>query len=141
MKSSGRSFTTGQRAAIAGVAFAAVCLFGYGVAGSYSSVAHLALEHHVPLPQLVPLGLDGGLVGMVLLDIVLTWTGYPVWWLRWLTRLLTAGTIAANGAAGWPDAVGTGLHLAAPVMILVNGAFRRAPVRPARPFSSAVIRP
>jgi hypothetical protein len=107
-----------QRCAVAGVALAAGCLLAYGVAGSYTSVAHLAGAHGVPLPQLVPVGIDGGLIGTVLLDIVLTWTGFPVWWLRWLTRILTVGMIAANGAAGWPDPVATGLHLAAPVMIL-----------------------
>jgi hypothetical protein len=74
---------------------------------------------------------------------VLTWTGYPVWWLRWLAL----ATIAANGVAGWPDRVATGLHLAAPVMVLAvieatrsvllrrpspTGAGRREPVPPAR---------
>jgi hypothetical protein len=107
-----------QRWAVGGVALAAGCLLAYGVAGSYASVTHLASAHHVPLPLLVPVGIDGGLAGTVLLDIVLTWIGFPVWWLRWLARLLTAGMIAANGAAGWPDPVATGLHLAAPVMIL-----------------------
>lgn len=110
--------TAAHRWAITGVALAAVCLFGYGLAGSYTSITHLAAGHHVPLPRLVPVGIDGGLAGTVLLDIVLTWSGYPIWWLRWLSRLLTLGTIAANTAAGWPDPVSTGLHLAAPVMIL-----------------------
>jgi len=107
-----------QRWAVGGIALAAGCLLAYGVAGSYTSVTHLASAHGVPLPRLVPVGIDGGLIGTVLLDIVLTWTGFPVWWLRWLARILTAGMIAANGAAGWPDPVPTGLHLAAPVMIL-----------------------
>jgi hypothetical protein len=110
--------TAAQRWAVVGVGVAAACLFGYRAAGSYASVTHLTAAHRVPLPRLVPVGIDGGLVGTVLLDIVLTWTGYPVWWLRWLARLLTAGTIAANAASGWPDPVATGLHLAAPVMIL-----------------------
>jgi hypothetical protein len=72
----------------------------------------------MPLPRLVPAGIDGGLVGTVLLDIVLTWIGSPVWWLRWLARFLTVGTVAANGAAGWPDPVAVGLHIAAPLMML-----------------------
>ncbi len=136
---SGDGLTRAQRWAIAGVALAAVCLFGYGAAGSYTSVTHLAAAHHVPLPRLVPVGIDGGLVGTVLLDMVLTWTGYPVWWLRWLARMLTVGTIAANAAAGWPDLVATGLHLAAPVMILaVVEATRSVLLR--RPVTSGLRR-
>jgi hypothetical protein len=92
-----------QRWAVVGVALAVGCLLAYGVAGSYTSVTHLASVHGVPLPRLVPVGIDGGLAGTVLLDIVLTWTGFAVWWLRWLARVLTVGMIAANGAAGWPD--------------------------------------
>ena len=135
-----------QRWAVVGVALAAGCLLAYGVAGSYTSVTHLASVHGVPLPRLVPVGIDGGLAGTVLLDIVLTWTGFAVWWLRWLARVLTVGMIAANGAAGWPDPVATGLHLAAPVMILAvieaarsvllrrppPGESRRAPIPLAR---------
>lgn len=135
-----------QRWAVGGIALTAGCLLAYGVAGSYTSVAHLASAHDVPLPRLVPVRIDGGLAGTVLLDIVLTWTGFPVWWLRWLGRILTVGMIAANGAAGWPDPVATGLHLAAPVMILavveaarsvllrrpVPGASRREPIPLAR---------
>lgn len=82
---SGDGLTGAQRWAITGVALAAVCLFGYGAAGSYTSVTHLAATHLVPLPRLVPVDIDGGLVGTVLLDIVLTWTGYLV-----------------CGCAGWP---------------------------------------
>lgn len=127
--------TMPQRWAVAGVLAAASCLFAYGAAGSYESVTHLAVTHHVPLPRLVPVGVDGGLVGAVLLDVVLTWIGYPVWWLRWLARLLTLGTIAANATAGWPDPVATGLHLAAPVMILAvveatRSVLLRRPVPP-----------
>lgn len=59
--------TRAQRSAIVGVALVAVCLFGYGAAGSYTSVTHLAAAHHVPLPRLVPVCIDGGLVGTVLL--------------------------------------------------------------------------
>jgi hypothetical protein len=64
-------------------------------------------------------GIDGGLVGVVTLDLVLAWTGQPVGWLRQLARLLTVGTVAANVSAGWPDPVAVGLHSAAPVMLLV----------------------
>lgn len=95
-----------------------VLLAGYGIVGSYATVSALAAEHHVPLAALVPLGIDGGLVGVVVLDLVLSWMGSPVAWLRQVARLLMVGTVVANAAAGWPDTVAVGLHCAAPVMLL-----------------------
>ncbi|MTD54065.1 DUF2637 domain-containing protein [Amycolatopsis pithecellobii] len=43
---------------------------------------------------------------------------YAVPWLRQVARLLMVGTVVANAAAAWPDAVAVGLHCAAPVMLL-----------------------
>jgi hypothetical protein len=47
------------------------CLFAHGIADSYASIAHLAAAHEVPLPWLVPSGIDGGLVSAVLRDMML----------------------------------------------------------------------
>lgn len=94
-------------------------LAAYAAAASYESVSAAAVAHHVPLASLNPLGLDGGLFGIVVLDIVLTWTKQPVWWLRLTARLFAGGTIAANAAAGWPDPVGTGLRIAAPALFVL----------------------
>jgi len=69
----------------------------------------------VPLAPLVPVGIDGGLIGVVVLDLVLSWIGQPIGWLRQFVRILT---VAANAAAGWPDLVSAGLHVAAPLMLL-----------------------
>jgi hypothetical protein len=55
---------------------------------------------------------------VVVLDLVLTWIGSQVGWLRQLVRVLSVGTVAANAVAGWPDPVAVGLHAAAPVMLL-----------------------
>jgi len=85
---------------------------GYGVAGSYLSIAGLAHHHQAPLAGLVPVGIDGGLVAVVVLDLALTWVGSPVGWLRLLVRV-SAGTVVTNAVAGWPDPVVTGLHAAA----------------------------
>lgn len=94
-------------------------LAAYGAVGSYETVSDLAAGAGMPLPGLVPVGIDGGLIGVVALDLVLVWTGQPVGWLRQLARLLAVGTVAANVSAGWPDPVAVGLHSAAPIMLLV----------------------
>ncbi|HEV2452514.1 MAG TPA: DUF2637 domain-containing protein, partial [Streptosporangiaceae bacterium] len=78
----------------------------------------LAQRKGVPLAHLVPVGIDGGLIGVVVLDLVLSWIGQPIGWLRQFVRVLTVGTVAANAAAGWPDLVSAGLHVAAPLMLL-----------------------
>jgi uncharacterized protein DUF2637 len=95
-----------------------VVVAGYGLAGSYLSIAELADRDQVPLAALVPAGIDGGLVAVVVLDLVLTWIGCPVGWLRQLVRVLSVGTVVASAVAGWPDPVAVGLHAAAPLMLL-----------------------
>lgn len=108
----------GQRAAVAVSVMLGLGLAAYGVAGSYKTVSALAIKRGVPLAPLVPVGIDGGLIGVVVLDLVLSWIGQSIGWLRQLVRVLTAGTVAANAAAGWPDTVSAGLHAAAPLMLL-----------------------
>ncbi len=58
-------------------------------------------------------------MGVVVLDLVLAWTGNAVGWFRQFARLLTTGTVAANVSAGWPSPLAIGLHAAAPLMLLV----------------------
>lgn len=93
-------------------------VFGYGMAGSYVTVSDLAARRGVPRAAFVPAGIDGGLVSVVVLDLVLVWVGTPVGWLRQVVRLLSVGTVVANAVSGWPDPVAVGLHAAAPVMVL-----------------------
>jgi hypothetical protein len=101
------------------VGLVASVLVTYGAAGSYDSLMHLAVAHHVPLPRLNPVGLDGGLFGVILLDIVLTWAFHPLAWLRLTARLLALGTLAANLAAGWPDPIAVFLRIFAPALIVI----------------------
>jgi hypothetical protein len=108
----------GQRAAVGVSVTLGLGLAAYGVAGSYQTVSGLAERRGVPLALLVPVGIDGGLIGVVVLDLVLSWIGQPIGWLRQFVRFLTVGTVAANAAAGWPDLVSAGLHVAAPLMLL-----------------------
>jgi hypothetical protein len=61
-----------QRAAVVGAVVLALGLAVYGAVGSYETVSSLAEQVGVPLPALVPLGIDGGLIGVVVWQI----TGY-----------------------------------------------------------------
>lgn len=97
----------------------AAILVSYGAAASYQSLSHLAAAKSVPLPRLNPIGLDGGLVGIVALDIILTWAWHPIGWLRFTARLFAAGTLAANAAAGWPDPIGVFLRIFAPALVVI----------------------
>ena len=104
----------------------ALGLAAYAAAASYESVSALAAAHHVPLARLNPAGIDGGLFGVILIDIVLTSMGQPLGWLRLAARLFAAGTIAANFAAGWPDPAGIGLRIAAPALFVILTEVARA---------------
>jgi hypothetical protein len=101
------------------VAVIAIALAVYAAAASYESVSRLAASRHVPLASLNPLGIDGGLFGVIVFDIALTWIHRPVTALRMAARLFAVGTIAANAAAGWPDPAGVGLRVAAPVLFVI----------------------
>lgn len=118
-----------SRCQIAVIVFATVlglALAGYGAAGSYETIRELADQRGLPLPYLVPVGIDGGLIGTVVLDLLLAWTAQSLGWLRQLSRALTAGTVVANAASGWPDLITVGLHVAAPVMLLAMVEAARA---------------
>lgn len=109
----------GTAVPVALVSLVTLGLAAYAAAASYESVSQLAAAHAVPLPRLNPAGIDGGLAGVIGVDILLTWRGRPVGWLRAAARLFAAGTVAANVMAGWPDPAGVGLRVAAPVLIVV----------------------
>jgi hypothetical protein len=107
-----------QSVAVGVSAALGLVVFGYGMAGSYVTVSELAARRGVPLAASVPAGIDGGLISVVVLDLVVVWVGAPVGWLRQVVRMLSVGTIAANTVTGWPDPVAVGLHAAAPTMLL-----------------------
>jgi hypothetical protein len=97
----------------------ALGLAGYAAAASYMSVRGLAHKHHLPLWQVYPLSVDGGLIGVTIINLALLAIGQPLWWLRWIARLFALGTVAANAAAGWPDPVGIMLRIWPSVLFVV----------------------
>lgn len=116
-----RILTNGQRAA-AMLACAGMALVGaYGLVISYLTVRTMAEDRSLPLPWLLPLGLEGGLIAVLAMDLVLTWIRRPIAWLRQVARALAAATIIINGAAGIEHGpVAVALHVLAPA-ILVAG--------------------
>jgi hypothetical protein len=115
------------------IALVVLVLLGYGIAGSYESLSHLAEVNHVPLWRFAPIGMDGGLVGVIIMDITLTWMGRSIGWLRQTARLFALGTVVANAWAGWPDPVGVFFRISAPLLIvIISEAVRTVLLRRAR---------
>ncbi|MBO1337828.1 DUF2637 domain-containing protein [Streptomyces sp. VRA16 Mangrove soil] len=107
---------------LAGVVIAgAVVIAGIGFAGSYAAVRELALEKGFGnFSYVLPIGIDAGICVLLALDLLLTWIRIPFPLLRQTAWLLTAATIAFNGAAAWPDPLGVGMHAVIPVLFVVS---------------------
>ncbi|WNE98040.1 DUF2637 domain-containing protein [Streptomyces luomodiensis] len=99
----------------------AVVIAGIGFAGSYAAVRDLALDKGFgAFANVFPIGIDAGIVVLLALDLLLTWIRIPFPLLRQTAWLLTAATIAFNGAAAWPDPVGVGMHAVIPILFVVS---------------------
>ncbi|MFB6875689.1 DUF2637 domain-containing protein [Streptomyces sp. NPDC056323] len=109
-----------QRRLVATVAGGAVLIAGIGFAGSYAAVRALAVRKGFREFALVfPIGVDAGIIVLLALDLLLSWLRMPFPLLRHTAWLLTAATIAFNGAAAWPDPLGVGMHAVIPVLFVV----------------------
>ncbi|WP_411101487.1 DUF2637 domain-containing protein [Streptomyces sp. cmx-4-9] len=99
----------------------AVVIAGIGFAGSYAAVRTLAVQKGFGSFSLVfPIGIDAGICVLLALDLLLTWLRIPFPLLRQTAWLLTAATIAFNGAASWPDPLGVGMHAVIPILFVVT---------------------
>ncbi|MFJ8502139.1 DUF2637 domain-containing protein [Streptomyces sp. NPDC093992] len=99
----------------------AVLIAGIGFAGSYTAVRELALKKGFgDFSYVFPIGIDAGICVLLALDLLLTWIRIPFPLLRQTAWLLTAATIAFNGAAAWPDPLGVGMHAVIPVLFVVS---------------------
>ena len=118
--------TGGQRWAAAGIATGVTAAGGLGLALSYETVRAVAADYGLPYPNAYPLGLEGGLVAILALDLLLTWRRTPIGWLRQIARLLAGATIVINATAGWISATGradavfaAALHALPPLLFVV----------------------
>ncbi|EFL19945.1 DUF2637 domain-containing protein [Streptomyces sp. C] len=113
--------TRTHRTLIGFVVAGAVVIAAIGFAGSYAAVRALALKKGFGDFSLVfPIGIDAGICVLLALDLLLTWIRIPFPLLRQTAWLLTAATIAFNGAAAWPDPLGVGMHAVIPVLFVVT---------------------
>ncbi|MEU2788397.1 DUF2637 domain-containing protein [Streptomyces sp. NPDC007100] len=109
-----------HRILIGVVVAGAALIAAIGFAGSYTAVRDLAERKGFgAFSAVFPLGIDAGIVVLLALDLLLTWTRIPFPLLRQTAWLLTAATIAFNGAAAWPDPLGVGMHAVIPVLFVV----------------------
>lgn len=110
-----------QRRLVTAVVLGAVIIAGIGFAGSYAAVRALAVQKGFGnFSYVFPIGIDAGILVLLALDLLLTWIRIPFPLLRQTAWLLTAATIAFNGAAAWPDPIGTGMHAVIPVLFVVS---------------------
>ncbi|MFD5838203.1 DUF2637 domain-containing protein [Streptomyces collinus] len=114
-----RQLTPLQRRLVAGVVVGGAVIAVIGFIGSYAAVAELAERKHFGrFAMLYPIGLDAGILVLLALDLLLTWLRMPLALLRHIAWLLTAATIAFNGAVAWPDPIGVGMHAVIPVLFV-----------------------
>ncbi|MEU9050308.1 DUF2637 domain-containing protein [Streptomyces sp. NPDC048384] len=113
--------TRTHRILIGVVVFGAVIIAGIGFAGSYAAVRELAIQKGFGnFSYVFPIGIDAGICVLLALDLLLTWIRIPFPLLRQTAWLLTAATIAFNGAAAWPDPLGVGMHGVIPILFVVS---------------------
>ncbi|GHB74322.1 hypothetical protein GCM10010377_75910 [Streptomyces viridiviolaceus] len=109
-----------HRVLIGVVVFGVVVIAGIGFAGSYAAVRELAVKKGFgDFSYVFPIGIDAGICVLLALDLLLTWIRIPFPLLRQTAWLLTAATIAFNGAAAWPDPLGVGMHGVIPILFVV----------------------
>ncbi|MET8504802.1 DUF2637 domain-containing protein [Streptomyces sp. NPDC004787] len=112
--------TRTHRILIGLVVAGAVVIAGIGFAGSYAAVRELAVDKGFgTFSYFFPIGIDAGICVLLALDLLLTWIRIPFPLLRQTAWVLTAATIAFNGAAAWPDPLGVGMHAVIPVLFVV----------------------
>ncbi|MFI2188911.1 DUF2637 domain-containing protein [Streptomyces sioyaensis] len=112
--------TRTHRILIGVVIAGAALIAAIGFTGSYAAVRALAEKKGFGGFSVVfPIGIDAGIVVLLALDLLLTWIRIPFPLLRQTAWLLTAATIAFNGAAAWPDALGVGMHAVIPLLFVV----------------------
>ncbi len=113
--------TRPQRILVGVVLAGAVVIAAIGFAGSYTAVKELAEDKGFgDFAPFFPIGVDAGIVVLLALDLLLTWLRIPFPLLRQTAWLLTAATIAFNGASAWGDPLGVAMHAIIPILFVIT---------------------
>ncbi|MFE1437140.1 DUF2637 domain-containing protein [Streptomyces sp. NPDC058739] len=121
MRAAPARLTSVQRALAGLVVLGAAGVAGIGFAGSYAAVRELAVKKGFgDFSYVFPIGIDAGICVLLALDLLLTWIRIPLPLLRQTAWVLTAATIAFNGAAAWPDPLGTAMHAVIPILFVIS---------------------
>lgn len=113
--------TRTHRVLITIVLAGAVVIAAIGFVGSYAAVRDLAERKGFgEFAPFFPIGIDAGIVVLLSLDLLLTWLRIPFPLLRQTAWLLTAATVAFNGAAAWGDPLAVGMHAIIPVLFIIT---------------------
>ncbi|MFF2377658.1 DUF2637 domain-containing protein [Streptomyces xiamenensis] len=113
--------TRAHRVLVGIILAGAVVIAAIGFVGSYTAVRDLAEKKGFgAFSPFFPIGIDAGIVVLLALDLLLTWLRIPFPLLRQTAWLLTAATIAFNGAAAWGDPLGVGMHAIIPVLFVIT---------------------
>ncbi|MFE3631563.1 DUF2637 domain-containing protein [Streptomyces goshikiensis] len=103
------------------VTVGAVAIAGIGFIGSYQAVRQLAEDKGFGrFALLFPIGIDSGICVLLALSLLLSWMRIPYPLLHQTAWLLTAATVAFNGAVSWPDPLGTAMHATIPLLFIVT---------------------
>ena len=116
-----KSLSGGQRYGL-GLAITGMLAVGaYGLVISYWTVRELAEKLSMPLTHIFPVGIEGGMIAVLAIDIVLTWIGRPIGWLRQVARALSATAIGINAYAGAEYGLAAVImHALAPAILIVG---------------------
>ncbi|WP_323384726.1 DUF2637 domain-containing protein, partial [Streptomyces calidiresistens] len=115
------TLTRSHRLLVGIVLAGAVVIATIGFVGSYAAVRDLAERKGFgEFAPFFPIGIDAGIVVLLALDLLLTWLRIPFPLLRQTAWLLTAATVAFNGAAAWGDPLAVGMHAIIPVLFIIT---------------------
>lgn len=113
--------TSGQQYALVMAVAGMLAVGAYGLVISYWTVRELAERLHMPLPHIFPVGIEGGMIAVLAIDIVLTWIGRPIGWLRQVARVLSGTAIGINAYAGLEYGLAAVImHALAPAILIVG---------------------